>query len=160
MYKKDAGKGVIRFSYTKDELFREAALRSAYKSAALTDAEGGYAGEAYALSDDERDAFGVCVEQALEGVRDVLLKMSSGVEDAFQVTADMVVVSLRDNRGYNGNGLGAADGGLRNALVCGVLGEWYGLCGRADFAQEYAARCQEAVQRLHDRMFELRKRGE
>lgn len=157
-YEKDSGTSTIRFFYTRELLFNNASLRSSYKSLCLSDQQGNYMGEPYTLSDDERDAFDVCVDTVVADVYDMVLKMTSGVADAFVADSTQVAFKIRDNQGYNENALKNLDVGVKNALVNGILREWYDLCAKPDFRAEYAVKYQAAMNALRTPLFQLRKK--
>lgn len=157
-FQKESGTSTIQFSYTRELLFNNASLRSTYKSRCLADQQGNYIGESYALSDDERDAFDVCVETVVADIYDTVLKMTSGVTDAFVADSTQVAFKIRDNQGYNENVLKNVDVSVKNALVNGILREWYDLCAKPDFYTEYALKYQGAVNDLRARLFQLKKK--
>lgn len=158
MIQKDTVKKEIVFTYTRETLFNNASLRSNYKARNLTDGAGNYIGDAYALSDDERDAFAVCVDNVVADVYDTVLKMTSGVDDAFRADADNICFKIRDNRGYNENVLKNVDTSVVNALVDGILKEWYDLCANASFQAEYQAKYNLSLNLLRNRLFQLKKK--
>lgn len=157
-FQKDTAEGVIVFTYPKGTLFNNASLRSTYKARSLVDQQGNYTGEAYALSDDERDAFEVCVDNVVPDVYDVLMKMTSGVNGAFGLDGVEVILKIQDNKAYNENVLKNVDISIQNALVYGVLREWYDLCAKPDFYAEYALKYQMMINSLRDRLFQLKKK--
>lgn len=157
-FQKDSRTGTIEFSYTRTQLFHNASLRSTYKARNLTDQQGRFIGEPYALSDDERDAFDVCVGNAVSGVYDTVQKLTAGGTDAFTADANRVAFSIRDNRGYSESILKSLDIDVQNALITGILREWYDLCAKPDFFAEQAAKYQVAITQLHDRLFQLKKK--
>lgn len=159
MYRVDEIDEKIRFYYTKEQLFNNVSLRSTYKARSLMDQEGNYVGEPYALSDDEKDAFEVCVGNIVSDLYDTVLKLTSGVPDAFVATADEVVFIIRDNHCYNINVLQNVDISIKNALICGILREWYDVCAKPDYYEEYAVKYRNAVNLLRDRIFQLKKKA-
>lgn len=157
-FKKDTSSETIVFSYTRAQLFNNASLRSTYKARCLIDQQGQYIGEPYALSDDERDAFDVCVENVVSDVYDTVLKMTVGVTDAFVADTNEIAFKIQDNRAYNENVLKNVDISVKNALVNGILREWYDLCAKPDFYAEYAVKYQMTINLLRDRLFQLKKK--
>lgn len=157
-FKKEPNLGMIEFSYTKLSLFNNASLRSTYKSRCMIDQQGNYIGEPYALSDDESDAFEICLEKIMTDIYDTVLKMTSGVTDAFVADSAQVTFKIRDNRGYNENVLKNVDISVKDSIVAGVLREWYDVCAKPDFYAEYALKYQVSVNALRDRLFQLKKK--
>ena len=157
-FKKDTNSGTIAFSYTRGQLFNNASLRSTYKARGLVDQQGNYIGESYALSDDERDAFDVCVGNVVSDVYDTILKMTSGISDAFAADSDQVSFKIMDNQGYNENTLKNVDVSIQNTLIYGILRDWYDLCAKPDFYVEYTEKYQLALNLLRDRLFQLKKK--
>lgn len=150
--------GLIEFSYARELLFNVASLRSSYMANTLRDGEGRYVGDDFALSDDEADAFEVCVRSVIADVYEVLLKVTSGVGDAFSIEGGEVVLRIRDNRAYNGNVLAMVDATIERAVVNGVLREWYDTCAKADFYAVYEAKYAVSLNDLRRRLFQLKKK--
>lgn len=158
MILKNAVKKEIQFTYTREQLFNNASLRSNYKAKNLMDGAGNYIGDAYALSDDERDAFAVCVDNVVADVYDTVLKMTSGVDNAFEADADNISFKIRDNQAYNENVLKNVDISIVNALVSGILKEWYDLCANVSFQSEYQVKYNVSLNLLRNRLFQLKKK--
>lgn len=157
-FTKDSVNGIITFSYTRTLLFNNASLRSTYKARCLTDESGRYLGEPYALSDDERDAFAVCVENVVSDIYDTVLKMTTDVGEAFAADSDDVVFKIQDYQAYNENVLKNVDISIKNALINGILKEWYDLCAKPDFFKEYSEKYETCINLLNDRLFQLKKK--
>lgn len=153
-----SGNAVV-FSYDREDLMREVCLVSSYKSRAISDKDGGYAGGDAVMTEDEGEAFDVFLGRIAPDVYDVVLKLTRGVEQAFTVEDGSAVFKVRDNGGYHDNALAGVDGGIKEVLLSGVLREWYGVCGSGDFFKEYAERYAAGLRVLHDRLFDLRKKA-
>lgn len=148
----------VIFSYDREDLLKEVCLISSYKSRVMRDKDGEYAGEELVMTEDEGEAFNMFLERVTADVRDVVVKLTYGVEEAFTVEDGSITVKLRDNGGYNGNVLAGVDAGIKDVLLSGVLKEWYGVSGGGDYFREYAERHAASVRILRDRVFDLRKR--
>lgn len=155
---KDSANALIAFKYKKEALRNNISLRSTYKSKRITDQQGNHIGEPYALSDDERDAFEVCINNIVPDIYDILLKMTSGVSRAFEVDGIDIVLKIQDYKAYNENVLKNVDISINNALVNGALKEWYDICAKPDYFTEYAAKYQVSLNQLRDRLFQLKKK--
>jgi hypothetical protein len=66
--------GKITFSYNSDELFNDVGILSAYMTKNIITDKGDALDE-FAISDDEREVFEVCVKQTLPNIYETLMKM-------------------------------------------------------------------------------------
>lgn len=91
MYRKETDNGTIRFFYNKETLFNDVSLMSNFMAKNLATKEGNSLTDEFAMSDDERDLFGVCVQQCLPDIYESMAKITHGVNDAFDAlyTEDM-----------------------------------------------------------------------
>ena len=92
--------GNITFYYDSDKLFNDVSLMSAYMTKNLKSEVGSLMDE-FNISDDEHDVYSVCVRQALPNIYETMMKITSGVDNAFR---DEAVVNLGDERTLNEDG--------------------------------------------------------
>lgn len=164
--------GIITFYYDSNKLFNDISLMSAYMTKNLA-AEGGSLMDEFSISDDEKDIYAVCVRQTLPNIYETMMKITSGVESAFD---DEVVVStaettglkrdkgtyieftMQDNDAYNGNTLNLVDATLLNCLKHGVLAEFYSICVNTDLHRIAQDKFTTSLFQLKSRLFQLKKK--
>lgn len=164
--------GVITFSYDIKDLFNDVGILSAYMTKNLS-AEKGSLLDEYAFTDDEWDIFKVCLKQAVPNIYESMLKMASGVTDAFGAEVTLVgdeteglkrkagtyvELSINDNGAYNANVLSLVDATLRECLKHGTLAEFYSTCIHADLYAAARDKYLANVQQLNQRLFQLKKK--
>ena len=103
-------KAKIRFYYNRDTLFNDVSLMSNFMAKNLATKEGNSLTDDYALSDDERDLFAVCVRACLPDIYEAMLKITNAIDSAFddEVTeagpdpeaGTYVEFTLQDNEAY------------------------------------------------------------
>ena len=92
--------GSITFYYDSDKLFNDVSLMSAYMTKNMK-SEAGSLMDEYSISDDEKDIYGVCVRQTLPNIYETIMKITSGVDNAFE---DEVVLALGTERNLSTDG--------------------------------------------------------
>ena len=165
--------GNITFYYNGDKLFNDVSLTSAYMTKNLK-SEAGSIMDEFNISDDERDIYDVCVRQTLPNIYETMMKITSGVEDAFN---DNVVVTDTDNSGlnrdagkyiefnilnndaYNDNVLNLVDATLLNCLKYGILAEFYSICVNGDLFRIAQDKFTTSLFQLKQRLFQLKKKS-
>lgn len=164
--------GKITFYYDSEKLFNDVSLMSAYMTKNLTSESGSLMDE-YNISDDEKDIYGVCVRQTLPNIYETMMKITSGVDNAFD---DEVIVStpesdglkrsagkyiefnMVDNDAYNENVLNLVDATLLNCLKYGVLAEFYAICVNGDLHRLAQDKLTTSLFQLKQRLFQLKKK--
>lgn len=149
--------GKIAFSYNSDELFNDVSLVSAYMTKNIS-TDSGTALDEFAISEDERDAFEVCVKQALPSIYETLMKMSSGIEDAFKYENKIIEFNIVDNSAYNGNVLKLVESTLLECMKYGVLTEFYSICVNGDLFRIAQDKFTTSLFQLKQRLFQLKKK--
>ncbi|MEE0237618.1 MAG: hypothetical protein UD961_15865 [Bacteroidales bacterium] len=92
--------GNITFYYDSEKLFNDVSLMSAYMTKNLKSDTGSLMDE-YSISDDEKDMYAVCVRQTLPNIYETMMKITSGVDNAFQ---DEVILELGTERNLSDDG--------------------------------------------------------
>lgn len=184
MYAKIAAAGTepakLVFLYNRDTLFNDVSLMSNFMSKNLATKEGDSLTDEYAMSDDEKDLFGVCVQQTLPDIYEAVTKITHGVVPAFDDCAtesagvkgkditgadvtltagDYVEFYLQDNAAYNANVITLIDASIYNALKQGVLKEYYSTIIQADFFKVCTERFIAELFKLKQRLFQLKKKS-
>lgn len=162
--------GVVTFSYDTKELFNDVGILSAYMTKNLATEKGSLMDE-YAITDDEWDIYVVCLEQTVPNVCEPMLKMASGIEDAFDAGIEVdeqdvlerepgtyVEFNINDNEAYNVNVLRLVDNTLRDCLKYGVLAEFYSTCTQADLYGVAHGKYMASMKLLNQRLFQLKKK--
>ncbi len=156
MYKKDSGK--IKFYIKSDELFNDVSLLSSYMTKNVR-IDGGSALDEFIISEDEKDVYDVCVEQTMPYIYEVILKMTSGVNKAFDKIVGEISFSVLENSAYNENTLTLVDATIRDCMKYGVLAEFYSINTNVDLYSMAKAKHSEMIRLLQARLFQLKKKS-
>lgn len=173
-------KAKILFYYDRDVLFNDVSLMSSFMAKNLTTKEGNSLTDDYAISDDEKDLFGVCVRACLPDIYESMAKITNAVIPAFEdeviesgsktgkdisgepktiSAGSYVEFTLQDNGAYNANVLSMVDASLNNVLKHGVLKEFYSIVIQADFFKVCTDRFIAELFKLKTRLFQLKKKS-
>ena len=165
--------GIIAFSYNSDKLFNDVSLMSAYMTKNLKTEVGSVMDE-FNISDDERDIYDVCVRQALPNIYETMMKITSGVDNAFsdeiELTTDemdglkrakgkYIEFNIQNNDAYNSNVLNLVDATLLNCLKYGILAEFYSICVNVDLHRIAQDKFTTSLFQLKQRLFQLKKKS-
>lgn len=165
--------GIIAFSYNSDKLFNDVSLMSAYMTKNLK-TEAGSVMDEFNISDDERDIYDVCVRQALPNIYETMMKITSGVDNAFsdeiELTTDetdglkrakgkYIEFNIQNNDAYNSNVLNLVDATLLNCLKYGILAEFYSICVNVDLHRIAQDKFTTSLFQLKQRLFQLKKKS-
>lgn len=148
--------GVITFSYSADDLFNDVGLISAYMTKDIKNEQGSVIDE-FAITDDERELFDVCVKQAVPNIFDAMLKMSTCTE-GYNIDGGYIEFSVRDNQSYNKNSLPLVESTIYDCLKFGVLTEFYSMCIHPDLKRISNEKYSEEILLLNNRLFQLKRR--
>jgi hypothetical protein len=164
--------GNITFYYDSDKLFNDVSLMSAYMTKNLK-AEVGSAMDEFSISDDEKDIYAVCVRQTLPNIYETMMKITSGVGNAFDdevnVTTEetnglkravgkYIEFTMQDNDAYNENVLNLVDATILNCLKHGILAEFYSICVNAELYRIAQDKFTTSLFQLKQRLFQLKKK--
>lgn len=165
--------GIIAFSYNSDKLFNDVSLMSAYMTKNLK-TEAGSVMDEFNISDDERDIYDVCVRQTLPNIYETMMKITSGVDNAFsdeiELTTDetdglkrakgkYIEFNIQNNDAYNSNVLNLVDATLLNCLKYGILAEFYSICVNVDLHRIAQDKFTTSLFQLKQRLFQLKKKS-
>lgn len=141
--------GQIIFYYPYSALFEDVQHQSAFMCKNIVAKEGGDLSERYAITDDERGMFELCLRETVPDVHDIISVLTHGIDDAIYVkisgtdfialdpealspspaiistTEDYVVFRTVDNLAYNPNAVALVDAALQSTLEQGVLSNFY-----------------------------------
>lgn len=160
--------GIITFYYNSDDLFNDVGILSAYMAKNLSSSI-----DDFAITDDERDIYDVCLSQALPNIYESMLKVTTGVSDAFKESADVkaqeesglkrkvgkyVELNILDNNAYNKNVLSLVDSTIRDCIKYGVLSEYYAIGINMDLQRIVQSKFAANMLQLNQRLFQLKKR--
>ena len=165
--------GSITFYYDSDKLFNDVSLMSAYMTKNMK-SEAGSMMDEFNISDDEKDVYKVCVRQTLPNIYETMMKITSGITDAFddEVTVSAeestglkrkvgtyIEFTMQDNDSYNKNVLNLVDATLLNCLKHGVLAEFYSICVNAELYRIAQDKFTTSLFQLKQRLFQLKKKS-
>lgn len=157
MKKIDKENDLIVFQYDISDLFNNVSLKSSYKSRFVS--EDGRVVDEMTLMDDDRDAFEANLQRILADIYERIIKLTSAVDDAYSTEEGNISIKMQNNDAYNTNILGLVDASIYDCLEAGSMKEWYSVCGKTDYEQEYAAKYTAALSLLSSRMFQLKKKS-
>lgn len=165
--------GNITFYYNSEELFNDVSLMSAYMTKNLKN-ESGSAMDEFSISDDEKGIYDVCVRQTLPNIYETMIKITSGVDNAFDDNVEVksqengglnrkvgtyIEFTMQGNEAYNENILSLVDATLLNCLKHGILAEFYSICVNADLYRISQDRFTTSLFQLKQRLFQLKKKS-
>lgn len=149
--------GAITFSYKADDLFNDVGLISAYMTKDLKDENGSLLDE-FAITDDEKELFSVCVKQAAPNIFDAMLKMSA-CTNGYEEKDGYVKFSVRDNNSYNENALPLVESTIYDCLKFGVITEFYSMNVHPDLRRIANDKYSDSLLLLNQRLFQLKRRS-
>ncbi len=147
---------IILFQYALDDLFNNVSLKSSYKARVVSD--DGRVVDDMSMLDDDKDAFRINLQKILPDIYERIVKLTSSVDNAYTVDQTNVAIKVQNNDAFNGNVLDVVDASIYDCLETGSLKEWYSICGKMDYEQEYAVKYNAALSLLSNRMFQLKKK--
>jgi hypothetical protein len=150
-------KGIITFSYEAGTLFNDVGLISAFMAKDLAGDNGSML-DSFAITDDERDVFDLCVKQALPNIFDELLKMSK-CTDGYSNESGNISFYVKDNGAYNDNAVKLVDSTIYDCLKYGVLSEFYSICTNPSLFGIVKGKYEEMLRLLNQRLYQLKKRS-
>ena len=163
--------GEVTFYYDKERLFDDVGLLSAHMAKSVS--SDGAAIDEYGITSDERELFDICVKQTMPNIYEVLMKLSSGVTDAFnddvevkeKETKDLerdkgkyVEFTINDNTAYNSNVLNMVDTTIDTCLKYGILMEYYATCINAGLQKAAQDKFVVTLEQLKQRLFQLKRK--
>lgn len=157
MKKIDTENNVILFQYALDDLFNNVSLKSSYKARVVSD--DGRVADDMSMLDDDKDAFKANIMKLLADIYERIVKLTSSVENAYTVDQTNIIVKMQNNDAFNPNVLDIVDASIYDCLETGSLKEWYSVCGKMDYEQEYGVKYNAALSLLSNRMFQLKKKS-
>ena len=170
----------ILFYYDRETLFNDVSLMSNFMAKNLASKEGNSLTDEFAMSDDEKDLFGVCVQQTLPDIYESMAKITHAVIPAFDddvteagtksgtdISGTTVTIpighyvefTLQDNDAYNENVLTMVDVSLYNAIKQGTLKEYYSVIIQPDFFKVCTERFIAELFKLKQRLFQFKKKS-
>lgn len=156
MVKRDSDK--IKFYIKSNELFNDVSLLSSYMTKNVVTKEGSALDE-FVISEDEKDVYEVCVEQTIPHIYEAMLKITNGVDNAFDNTVGEISFSVVDNSAYNDNVLILVDATIRDCMKYGVLAEFYSINTNVDLYTLAKNKHAENMRLLQQRLFQLKKKA-
>ena len=163
--------GEITFYYNSDSLFNDVSILSAYMTKNIASESASVIDE-LVITDDEKEVYEVCVKQSLPNIWETLMKMSSGVSDAFSFVVipsneetglkrpagSYVEFTILDNKAYNNNVLELVNATLYDCIKYGVLTEFYSINTHAGLQGLSQSKFANSMLLLNQRLFQLKKK--
>ena len=166
-------KGTITFSYNSKDIFNDVMLLSSYMCKNIV-MQNGSALDEFAISEDEEEVYKVCVKQTLPAIYDAMIKITSGVDGAFNdsfVVAEeekdglcrkegtYIEFTIKDNKEYNKNVLSLVDATLRDCVKYGTLTEFYSISLNGELFGLAQDKFVSNISQLKQRLFQLKKKS-
>lgn len=163
--------GTVTFYYNSNEMFNDVSLLSAFMAKTWAGTDDGI--DAYCITDDEADVYNVCVNQTLPVIHEIVIKLSSGIDDAFnkvvisegdndvleREAGEYIEITINDNGDYNSNVLNIISDTIRDCIKYGVLDEFYSICLNADLQRLSKSKFTANLSLLNKRLFQLKKKA-
>lgn len=162
---------ILTFFYNTEDMFNDVSLLSSYMTKNLATESGSLMDE-FIISDDEREIYNECVKQALPNIYETLLKLTTGVEDAFAESFNVtnenedslnrdkgtyIELNIKNNKQYNKNVLALVDATIRDCIKYATLAEFYSICINADLQGIVQGKYASSMIQLNQRLFQLKK---
>ena len=148
---------IIQFIYKIADLFNNVSLKSSYKARLVSD--DGRVVDDLTMLDDDKSAFMANIQKLLTDIYERVIKLTSSVENAYELTEDHIIIKIQNNESFNSNVLDIVDASIYECIETGSMKEWYSICGKTDYEQEYTAKYMSALNLLSNRMFQLKKKS-
>lgn len=150
--------GEIKFYIKSNDMFNDVSHLSSYMAKNVVTKDGSALDE-FIVSEDERDVFDVCVEQTIPHIYEAMLKITNGVDNAFNKTVGEISFLVVDNSAYNDNVLALVDATIRDCMKYGVLAEFYSINTNVDLYTLAKKKHAENMRLLQQRLFQLKKKA-
>lgn len=164
--------GVITFSYDTEQTFDDVSKLSSYMVKNLGEESGSMLDE-LAISADEREVYDACLKQALPTIHESMIKLASGISDAFgEVKVDAkettglkrdagtyIEFNINNNGSLNENIEALVDESLYTCLKYAILSEFYSVNVNRDLYKVANDKFAESKSNLNKRLFQLKKKS-
>lgn len=172
--------GQIIFYFPHKLLFENVQHQSAFMCKNIVSKEGEDLSERFAITDDEKPMFELCVDETMSDVFDVMKPLTSGIADAWYAavtgagfiqldtrlveltgienTEKYVVIRINDHEAYNPNTVKLVDSALRSSIEQGALSTFYTRVTHPDITKLAASMFLGQLQALGQRILPLRKK--
>ena len=173
--------GQIIFYFPHKLLFENVQHQSAFMCKNIVSKDGEDLSERFAITDDEKLMFELCVDETMPGVFDVMKPLTSGIADAWygaitgadfiQLNTKLVdlteienaekyvVLRINDHEAYNPNTVKLVDSALRSSVEQGVLANFYMRVTHPELTKMAATMFAGQLQALSQRILPLRKKS-
>lgn len=180
MYTKEVP-GQIIFYYPHAQLFDEVQHQSAFMCKNIVSKEGEDLSERYAITDDEKQMFEICIGETMPDIYDTMKPLTHGITYAVydSITgwdikrldwshlaqldvdpdANYVIVRIQDNEAYNPNTVKLVDSALRSTIEQGVIANFYMRVTHPEITKMSSTMYTGQNQALASRIIPLRKKS-
>lgn len=173
--------GLIIFYYDRAKLFDDVQHLSAFMCKNIASKDGEDLSERYAITDDEKGMFDICLRETLPAVYEALRILTYGIPAAFTdsmtgtqikaaysvlanvttiVDADAyVVLRVNNHEAYNPNDVALVDSALLSALEQGAVMQFYSRVLQNELTQLSAGQFQGQMENVARRIVPLQKKS-
>ena len=172
--------GQIIFYFPHKLLFENVQHQSAFMCKNIVSKEGEDLSERFAITDDEKPMFELCVDESMPDVYDVMKVLTYGISDALhnaitgadfiqlstklvdlagiENTEKYVVLRINDHEAYNPNTVKLVDSALRSSIEQGALANFYTRVTHPELTKISAQMFVGQLSALGQRILPLRKK--
>ena len=172
--------GQIIFYFPHKLLFENVQHQSAFMCKNIVSKEGEDLSERFAITDDEKPMFELCVDESMPDVYDVMKVLTHGISDALhnaitgenfiQLSTELaalkgidntekyVVLRINDHEAYNPNTVKLVDSAIRSSIEQGVLSNFYLRVTHPELTKLAGSMFVGQTQALANRIIPLRKK--
>ena len=173
--------GQIIFYFPHKLLFENVQHQSAFMCKNIVSKEGEDLSERFAITDDEKPMFELCVDESMPDIYDVMKVLTYGISDALHNaitgadfiqmstklvdltdidnTEKYVVLRINDHEAYNPNTVKLVDSALRSSIEQGVLANFYMRVTHPELTKMAATMFTGQLRALGLRILALRKKS-
>jgi len=173
--------GQIIFYFPHKLLFENVQHQSAFMCKNIVSKEGEDLSERFAITDDEKPMFELCVDESMPDIYDVMKVLTYSISDALHNaitgadfiqlseelvdltdidnTENYVVLRINDHEAYNPNTVKLVDSALRSSIEQGVLANFYMRVTHPELTKMAATMFAGQLQALSQRILPLRKKS-
>lgn len=149
--------GVIKFSYTYEDIFNVVNLLSNEIASTMLDGNGEPLIDELGISEDENYTVVQKMKDGADGVFLKLIKITNGIADSVVLSNTTVECSIKDKQAYNENVLKAIDRLIERAIINYIIKDWFIDKKVMDFAEIYSKKYANNVVEIVKKSIQLRK---
>lgn len=148
---------IITFTYQMNDLFDLTSRRTSIMTKNMFTKDGGSLAEEYAMSDDERSTFESYFDKAIVDVYAALLKLSSGVADAYVKNETSLIIKIKNYKAFNPNVLPIVEISIKDTIVSACVREWFNIVSHTELLKQSTLDYTQYEALMRKRLVQLKK---